>query len=102
MDKKLQELVNRRPNKWGNVTIKEFERDIQTLQDAVKAKEGGRELERRYASLYLKERIRLLENSLGTFHLTPRMQSAMKEELLTLQTDFEILKPVSPKDGVVH
>lgn len=34
-DKRLQELLNREPKKWGNVSIKEFERDITLLQNEV-------------------------------------------------------------------
>lgn len=29
---KLTELLNRKPNRWGNLSIKEFERDIALLQ----------------------------------------------------------------------
>lgn len=31
-DKRLQEIINRRPSRWGNLSIKEFERDIRILQ----------------------------------------------------------------------
>lgn len=34
-NKHLQELINRKPNKWGNITIKEFERDINILQNTI-------------------------------------------------------------------
>ena len=33
---RLNEIINRKPNKWGNLTIKEFERDITILQEACK------------------------------------------------------------------
>lgn len=36
MDEKLQELLNRRPKRWGNVSVKTFEQDIARLQEAVK------------------------------------------------------------------
>jgi hypothetical protein len=31
---RLKELLNRKPSRWGNLTIKEFERDISLLQKA--------------------------------------------------------------------
>src|SRR5690606_1577400 len=31
----LQEILNRKPSKWGNLTVKEFERDIKLLQERV-------------------------------------------------------------------
>jgi hypothetical protein len=33
---KLKELISRKPSRWGNLTIKEFEHDITMLQDACK------------------------------------------------------------------
>ncbi|AZV43635.1 hypothetical protein BAOM_3026 [Peribacillus asahii] len=30
---RLNEIMNRKPSKWGNLTIKEFERDIKLLQE---------------------------------------------------------------------
>ncbi|MGD7046988.1 hypothetical protein FZC83_01990 [Rossellomorea marisflavi] len=33
---RLRELTNRKPSRWGNLTIKEFESDIHYLQDKVK------------------------------------------------------------------
>lgn len=33
---KIQELVNRKPSKWGNVSIKTFENNIRLLTTAVK------------------------------------------------------------------
>ena len=30
---RLEELINRKPNRWGNLTIYEFERDIKILQE---------------------------------------------------------------------
>lgn len=33
---RLHEIINRRPNRWGNLTIKEFERDIVLLQENCK------------------------------------------------------------------
>lgn len=30
---RLEELINRKPSKWGNLTIYEFERDIKILQE---------------------------------------------------------------------
>ena len=36
MDDKLQHILNRRPSRWRNVTIKEFERDIKLLTKTVK------------------------------------------------------------------
>lgn len=32
----IQELINRKPGKWGNVSIKEFNRDIKHLQEECK------------------------------------------------------------------
>lgn len=29
----IDELINRKPNRWGNLSIKEFERDIKVLQE---------------------------------------------------------------------
>ena len=88
MEKKLKELVNRRPNKWGNVTIKEFERDIKMLQDAVK--ERGRE--RDYAVLYLNEKIGTLEYRLKHTHLLPHMKDSIELELAVLKTDLACMK----------
>lgn len=31
---RLKQLINRKPNRWGNLSIKEFEADITTLQKA--------------------------------------------------------------------
>jgi hypothetical protein len=33
---RLKELINRRPSRWSNLTIKEFERDIAILQESCK------------------------------------------------------------------
>lgn len=35
MDEKIQELLNRKPSKWGNVSIKTFQNDIRLLQQTV-------------------------------------------------------------------
>ena len=35
MTEQLQEILNRKPSKWGNLTVKEFERDIKLLQERV-------------------------------------------------------------------
>lgn len=35
MTERLQEILNRKPSKWGNLTVKEFERDIKLLQERV-------------------------------------------------------------------
>lgn len=35
LDRKIEELLNRKPNKWGNVPIKAFEQDIGLLQKVV-------------------------------------------------------------------
>jgi hypothetical protein len=40
---RLQELLNRRPNRWGNLTIKEFERDIRLLQEAANINKDNEE-----------------------------------------------------------
>lgn len=34
-DKHLEELLNRKPNKWGNVSVKEFQRDILIMQNTI-------------------------------------------------------------------
>ncbi|NRD81161.1 hypothetical protein HPT25_28115 [Bacillus sp. BRMEA1] len=31
---RLKELINRKPSRWGNLTIKVFERDLKILQEA--------------------------------------------------------------------
>lgn len=33
--KYVENILNRKPNRWGNLTNKEFERDIQLLQEEV-------------------------------------------------------------------
>jgi hypothetical protein len=33
---RLKELINRKPSRWSNLTIKEFERDIKILQESCK------------------------------------------------------------------
>lgn len=46
MEQKIQELLNRKPRKWGNVSIKTFEQDMRLLQSTVKAyQESFKELE---------------------------------------------------------
>lgn len=35
MNERVKELLNRKPNKWGNVDIKTFEQDIQLLQETI-------------------------------------------------------------------
>lgn len=35
MTERLQEILNRKPSKWGNLTVKEFEREIKLLQERV-------------------------------------------------------------------
>lgn len=35
MTERLQEILNRKPSKWGNLTVKEFEGDIKLLQERV-------------------------------------------------------------------
>lgn len=32
----IDELLNRKPKGWRNITLKEFERDIKVLQDSIK------------------------------------------------------------------
>lgn len=92
VEKKLQELVNRRPNKWGNVSIKEFERDIKMLQDAVKERAHATNIERDYAFLYLRENIVRLETRLKHDHLLPEMVEALEKELSILQADLILLE----------
>lgn len=36
MEGRIQELIRRRPSKWGNVTVKAFEQDMTLLQDTLK------------------------------------------------------------------
>lgn len=44
---RLEELINRKPNRWGNLTIYEFERDIKILQEqAERVEELEKEIER--------------------------------------------------------
>lgn len=44
---RLEELINRKPNRWGNLTIYEFERDIKILQEqAERVQELERKIER--------------------------------------------------------
>ena len=33
---RLEELINRKPNRWGNLTIYGFEKDIKILQEQTK------------------------------------------------------------------
>lgn len=47
MTERLQEILNRKPSKWGNLTVKEFERDIKLIQERVE------ELERENKKLHL-------------------------------------------------
>lgn len=84
MEKRLQELVNRKPSKWGNVTVKEFNRDIQMLQNAVKE----RGIEKDYAFLYLRENIVRLETRLQYDHLLPHMRDSINLELSALKKDL--------------
>ena len=35
MNERVKELLNRKPNKWGNVDIKTFEQDIKLLQETI-------------------------------------------------------------------
>lgn len=37
---RLEELINRKPSRWGNLTIKEFERDIKILQKQAEEKQA--------------------------------------------------------------
>ena len=91
MEKRLQEIVNRRPNKWGNVTIKEFERDIQLLQDAVKTKTK----ERHYAVLYLREKIAELEYRMKNEHLLIDRLGEMEATWLELKTDLQAIENIN-------
>jgi|SRR5690625_4947971 len=36
MDERLQELLKRKPSKWGNVSVKTFEQDIKLITSWVK------------------------------------------------------------------
>lgn len=40
---RIDELIKRRPNRWGNLTIKEFERDIAILQRSLMVAKLGLE-----------------------------------------------------------
>lgn len=44
MTERLQEILNRKPSKWGNLTVKEFERDIKLLQERVQELESENQL----------------------------------------------------------
>lgn len=35
MNKRVQELINRKPSRWGNVSIKAFQQDIRLLTTTV-------------------------------------------------------------------
>lgn len=36
MEKRVQELLRRKPGKWGNLTVKAFEQDMKLLQDTLR------------------------------------------------------------------
>lgn len=36
MEKRIQELLRRKPNRWGNLSVKAFEQDMKLLQEALK------------------------------------------------------------------
>jgi len=38
---RIYELIRRKPNRWGNITIKEFERDIKLLQETCRIYEDA-------------------------------------------------------------
>lgn len=40
MPNKLEEILNRKPSKWGNLSTKTFEQDIALLIDTVKAQQA--------------------------------------------------------------
>lgn len=42
MNKKLQELINRKPSKWGNVSVKTFEEDIRFLTSTIEKAESAK------------------------------------------------------------
>lgn len=101
MEKKLQEIVKRRPNRWGNLTVKEFERDIQLLQDAAKVRNQENELAREY----LKDRIAETEYQLAQHHLLPEMIDLLeanlaetKETLRKMERSGALAEPVEAKN----
>lgn len=59
-EKLLQELINRKPKRWSNITIKEFERDISILQNAVlELQENIKKKDQKYFELM--ERVEVIQ-----------------------------------------
>lgn len=59
-EKLLQELINRKPKRWLNITIKEFERDISILQNAVlELQENIKKKDQKYFELM--ERVEVIQ-----------------------------------------
>src|SRR5690625_143858 len=58
MTERLQEILNRKPSKWGNLTVKEFERDIKLLQERVQELEELNRILSSDKSMFIEELVR--------------------------------------------
>jgi|SRR5690625_1897285 len=58
MTERLQEILNRKPSKWGNLTVKEFERDIKLLQERVEELEEFNRILSSDKSMFIEELVR--------------------------------------------
>lgn len=63
-DKLIKELLNRKPRRWLNITLKEFERDMTLLQNTVlELQETMKEKDQKYNDLM--ERVEVIQEVLN-------------------------------------
>ena len=89
MTERLQEILNRKPSKWGNLTVKEFERDIKLLQERVQELEQKNDKLKQEVDFWRVEDREMMRLS----HENKRYREAIIEALHGLKT----LPSVAPR-----
>ena len=85
-DKQLIDLLNRRPNRWGNLSIKEFERDILLLNNTVLELQQQIEEEKEKTKLYLNRWVSsTIDNIEMMDEYIPEWRSYAKKEIKQLK-----------------
>ena len=75
MTERLREILNRKPSKWGNLTVKEFERDIKLLQERVQELEQKNDRLKQEADFWRVEDREMMRLS----HENKRYREALEE-----------------------
>lgn len=88
MTERLQEILNRKPSKWGNLTVKEFERDIKLLQERVQELEEFNRILSSDKSMFIEELVREQQQNQRYLEVIEKVRSYMETDaIMTFDQD---------------